>query len=178
MKNVIRGDKVFFSNFEDEYLEEITKAQWASDWTRHLVWDTIQPWNTEDWKEFVGDNNSNERFLFAILEIESNKFLGWVSLNEVQFKNRGAELSIAIIHDDDRGKGYGYDALNLICNFSFYELGLHKIRLQVNSNNNNAVKLYEKIGFKKEGTDREALYQDGKWIDIYNYGLLFNEWEK
>ncbi len=50
--------------------------------------------------------------------------------------------------------------MSLICKFAFYELGLHKIRLAVNSNNQNAIHVYEKVGFKKEGIDREALFQE------------------
>ena len=66
--------------------------------------------------------------------------------------------------------------MSLICKFAFYELGLHKIRLAVNSNNQKAIHVYEKVGFKKEGIDREALFQDGQWLDIYNYGILQKEW--
>ena len=40
--------------------------------------------------------------------------------------------------------------MSLICKFAFYELGLHKIRLAVNSNNQNAIHVYEKVGFKKK----------------------------
>lgn len=175
MENVIKGKKVYFSNFEAEDYLTLTKNQWDNEFLRMVSWDTFHPWNEEDWEKFAGDPDDHSRFLFALKEIEQVAFIGWVSLSDVQFKNRGAEVSIAILNEKDRNKGYGTDAVYLISKFAFYELGLHKLRLTVNSNNPKAIKVYEKIGFKREGTDREALYQDGKWIDIYHYGLLFKE---
>ncbi|HHZ7415102.1 GNAT family protein [Enterococcus faecalis] len=63
--------------------------------------------------------------------------------------------------------------MSLICKFAFYELGLHKIRLAVNSNNQKAIHVYEKVGFKKEGIDREALFQDGwpmaRYLQLRNF---------
>ena len=61
--------------------------------------------------------------------------------------------------------------MSLICKFAFYELGLHKIRLAVNSNNQKRF-MFMKSRLQKEGIDREALFQDGQWLDIYNYGIL------
>ena len=36
--------------------------------------------------------------------------------------------------------------------------------------------MFMKSRLQKEGIDREALFQDGKWLDIYNYGILQKEW--
>ncbi len=30
----------------------------------------------------------------------------------------------------------------------------------------------KKSRLQKEGIDREALFQDGQWLDIYNYGIF------
>lgn len=177
MKNIIEGNKIVFSHFTDEYCEIITEKQWDNDFLRHLTWDSFHPWRLDEWKEFVGKTDSNSRFLFALLNKENNEFIGWISLSDVQFKNRGADLSIAIIDKENRNKGFGKDAIQMICNFAFFELGLHKIRLSVHANNIPAIRSYEAIGFKKEGIDREALFQDGTWLDVINYGILAQEWE-
>lgn len=83
---------------------------------------------------------------------------------------------MAILKEDNRNRGLGKDALNVILNFAFYELGLHKVKLSVHSNNIPAIKLYSSAGFVKEGTDREALFQDGNWLDVYYYGIIDSEW--
>ena len=89
----------------------------------------------EEWKDFTINKGEDDRFLFAILENTTEEFIGWVSLSDVQLKNRGANLGIAILQKEQRGQGCGFEAVSLICKFAFYELGLHKIRLAVNSNN-------------------------------------------
>lgn len=176
MKNIIRGRNVRLSHFKDDYVQFITDNQWDNEFNRNYYWDVVRPYGYEEWIDFFKDRTSDSRFLFAILENKTDQFIGWISLSEIQLKNRGAELSIVILLEENRGKGYGIESLNLICEFGFSELGLHKLKLYVNSNNINAIKLYEKCGFQKEGTDRESLYQDGKWLDRYYYGLLHTEW--
>ncbi|RXK50639.1 N-acetyltransferase, partial [Enterococcus faecalis] len=42
----------------------------------------------------------DDRFLFAILENTTEEFIGWVSLSDVQLKNRGANLGIAILQKE------------------------------------------------------------------------------
>ena len=176
MKNVIAGEKIYFTHFYEEDFEFLAEYQWDNEFLRHLTWDTFHPWNVETWKTFEGDPNDNERFMFAVRDLTTETFIGWVALSDVQLKNRGAELSLAIVPKTNRRQGFATDALNTICRFAFYELGLHKIRLSVHSNNEAAIKLYEKIGFQREGVDREGLFQDGKWLDVYYYGLLLTDW--
>ena len=140
MENVLKGKHVGFSHFREEYIEHIAKQQWDNELLRHLSWDALHPWGLEEWKDFTINKGEDDRFLFAILENTTEEFIGWVSLSDVQLKNRGANLGIAILQKEQRGH------------------------------------VYEKVGFKKEGIDREALFQDGQWLDIYNYGILQKEW--
>ena len=51
----------------------------------------------EEWKDFTINKGEDDRFLFAILENTTEEFIGWVSLSDVQLKNRGANLGIAIL---------------------------------------------------------------------------------
>ena len=53
------------------------------------------------------------------------------------------------------------------------EKGLHRLALSVIADNHNAIKLYEKVGFKHEGLRREDyLGEDGKYHDVVEMGLL------
>ena len=76
-----------------------------------------------------------------------------------------------------RGQGFGFEAMQLVIAFGFRELSLHRIALSVASYNEGAIHLYEKLGFKHEGTAREALQRDGQFYDSYSYGLLKQEWD-
>ncbi|MDN6724638.1 MAG: GNAT family N-acetyltransferase, partial [Tetragenococcus halophilus] len=58
----------------------------------------------------------------------------------------------------------------------FLDLYLHILYLQVFSFNKRAIKLYEKMGFIHEGSQRQALYRMGKWHDIIMMSILENEY--
>ncbi|RIL69394.1 N-acetyltransferase, partial [Staphylococcus devriesei] len=63
------------------------------------------------------------------------------------------------------GKGYGKEALKLLINFAFNSLNLHMLYLEVFSYNENATKMYEKLGFNQDGILRQSKYQDGQYYD-------------
>jgi ribosomal protein S18 acetylase RimI-like enzyme len=49
-------------------------------------------------------------------------------------------------------------------------------RLGVFAFNERAVRLYERIGFVREGVNREAYYYDYKWHDRILLAILQEEW--
>ncbi|WP_291634364.1 GNAT family protein, partial [Clostridium sp.] len=77
----------------------------------------------------------------------------------------------------NRGRGYAKEALRLTIDFGFEELNLHRIELTVLEYNEPAIKLYERLGFKREGVYREFIHRDGKRYDMYLYGMLRPEWD-
>ena len=70
-----------------------------------------------------------------------------------------------------------FEALRLMLRFAFHELNLHRLQLTVFAYNEAAIRLYERLGFQREGAFREYLLRDGKRYDMLLYGLLAREWE-
>ena len=97
---------------------------------------------------------------------------------KVDWKNRNAELGIAIWKKDYWGKGYGADAIKTLLKYAFHELNLHKVYLRVYDFNKRAIRCYEKAGFKKEGILREVFWRNGKWHDTILMGILQSEFEQ
>ena len=76
--------------------------------------------------------------------------VGFISLTNVYFKNRHGAIGIGIPHAENRGKGYGTEAIELLLAFAFDHLGLHKVRLSVHEFNQKALNVYKKLVlFKK-----------------------------
>ena len=69
------------------------------------------------------------------------------------------------------------EAMRLILGYGFRELNMHRIELTVFDYNEPAMKLYEKLGFTREGTSRERLRRDGTWYDMHQYAMLEDEWK-
>lgn len=104
---------------------------------------------------------------FIIIDVDTNKPVGSTYLRDIDKNNKKAEFGIFIGEDDARGKGIGTASTKLMLDYGFKELGLHKIFLRVFSDNNSAIKAYEKAGFTYEGTAKEdILLPNGKYQDI------------
>ncbi len=74
------------------------------------------------------------------------------------------------------GQGFGREALGLLMRFAFDEVNLRRLSLTVFAYNTRAIRLYEGMGFVREGTFREFLVRDGQPHDMLLYGLLEREW--
>jgi RimJ/RimL family protein N-acetyltransferase len=53
---------------------------------------------------------------------------------------------------------------------------LNRVGLDVIEYNPGGIRAYEKAGFKHEGSQRSAVYRDGKFFDLINMGILRSEW--
>jgi ribosomal protein S18 acetylase RimI-like enzyme len=73
--------------------------------------------------------------------------------------------------------GQGRPFLGAILAQVFGPLNAHRIGLDVTTDNTRAIRLYEHLGFQREGHVRECWQRPaGDWVDCYLYGLLAKEW--
>lgn len=98
--------------------------------------------------------------------------IGNIVLLNLNPESRHGEVGISIGADENRGRGYGADALRTICRFGFEDLDLHRIELTVAAFNVRAVRSYEQVGFVLEGRKREHRYKGGRYWDTLVMGLL------
>ena len=113
----------------------------------------------------------NNSIRCAIVSDESDEIIGLVSLMEINYINRSATLHI-MIGQKGQGKGAGTFAVKTMCEHAFNNYGLHRIELDVLSDNKIAQHVYEKCGFVQEGIKRQAVFKNGKYIDMFLYSLL------
>ncbi len=113
---------------------------------------------------------------FVFRTLADDQLIGFVYLGIESWVHRDAFVAIGIGNREALGKGYGTDAMRLALRYAFTELALHRVSLNVFSNNARAMRSYEKAGFKREGVLREALLRDGVRLDIIYMGVLRHEW--
>ncbi|SFK37192.1 Protein N-acetyltransferase, RimJ/RimL family [Halobacillus dabanensis] len=97
------------------------------------------------------------------------------SLNPVV---RSAEVGISIGEREYWGQGYGHDILNTLLKHLFYTLNLERVQLDTWSGNSQALRLYEKVGFRVEGRLRKNEYVQGAHYDTVLMGILRSEFAK
>ncbi|KAF2682959.1 acyl-CoA N-acyltransferase [Lentithecium fluviatile CBS 122367] len=89
--------------------------------------------------------------------------------------HRNTEIGLDIL-PQWQGKGYGSETINWALEYAFLKVGLHKVRIRAFGWNEGAMRLYERLGFKLEGREREALWHEGRFWDGIEYGMIDREW--
>ncbi len=140
-----------------------------------LMYEPLSKAREERW--FEAHLDKQNEFIFAI-EVRTEE--GWVhigniGLHRVDWKNRNATLGIALGEKAYWGRGYGTDAVRTALRFAFQELNLHRVELEVVADNLRAIRCYEKAGFVREGTRREAIFRDGRYHDAHVMAVLAGE---
>ena len=111
----------------------------------------------------------------AICVRESNLHIGNIYLLQPNWVARNARLEVFIGDSAERHKGYGDSAVRQLLSYAFTELGLNRVYLNVLSENAAAIRFYEKIGFKMEGTFRNHVFKGGRWKDVMAMGLCVDD---
>lgn len=84
------------------------------------------------------------------VETLGEELIGHVALCGADVRNRCATFAI-VIGPDHQSRGLGTEATQLMTNFGFCELGLHRIELSVNADNTRGIAAYRMAGFDQEG---------------------------
>ena len=127
---------------------------------------------TKKW--FDSHEGENTRF-DAVIEADGIP-VGTIGLLGIDQKNSKAEYYIAIGETAYKGKGVAKEASRLILEYGFETLGLNKIYLFTEVENVAAQKLFESVGFLKEGVIRQDIVSHGKYVDRIAYGVLREDW--
>ncbi|MCL6604166.1 MAG: GNAT family N-acetyltransferase [Paenibacillus sp.] len=126
---------------------------------------------TADWIQKISIPHE-DRVDFMIVVKDTDELVGEVVLNEIDSINRSANIRIGIQGTQHRGKGYGTEAMIHMLRYGFDILNLHRIHLGVYVFNPRAIHVYEKLGFQREGLERDSLYLDGEFHDMVLMAML------
>ena len=129
----------------------------------------------KDYLENSAKNTENRNF--NIIELNENKLIGTLGLENIKWIERSAVLGIFIGDTDFRSNGYGTEAIRLLLEYGFKYLNLHSIRLDLLAINERAHKCYLKCRFKDVGRSREEIFLNGKYYDKLHMDILENEFE-
>jgi RimJ/RimL family protein N-acetyltransferase len=100
------------------------------------------------WLDRVASNE--QRVLFIVGSPRSKRALGYCQLNQIDHVHGTADLGICL-HEKARGRGHGEEAMGLLEQYGYQVLNLRKITLRVRSDNNRALAMYRRIGYREVG---------------------------
>lgn len=122
---------------------------------------------------FIYNSYDSDNKHFAIIN-EDDEYQGTISLKNINNIDRNAEYSI-VLRKSAIGNGVGRKATGDILRFAFEELKLHKVYLNVLSENIRAIKFYEKMNFKYEGEFKEHFFINGEFKDVKWFSIFKNK---
>ena len=102
--------------------------------------------------------------------------VGLIGLLNIDLKSQKAEFYISMGRDDFKRKGIATLSTKMLLSYSFEELMLNKIYLNVDEKNVAACRLYEKTGFSLEGRFVQDLFHRGKLVNRLRYAILKENW--
>ena len=70
------------------------------------------------------------------------------------------------------------EAVVVLSQFAFEELGLHRIEVCIIPRNANSRRVMEKLHFREEGIAERFLEINGVWEDHVRYGFTREEWDE
>lgn len=106
----------------------------------------------------------DELFLAICLK-ENNLHIGNIKIGPINLIHGFGDISLFIGDKDKWGKGYATEAIKLISQYAFDNLGLHKLTAGCYECNIASIKAFEKAGFKKEFSQRKQYLFEGEYID-------------
>lgn len=176
---ILHGKKVVLRPVRHSDLRNYLK--WFNDAAVIKFLHTCLPATESFEKKWIEDTLIERRPVF-IIEVKQKgkkrKAIGNCGLSGIDQKSRIGNFGIAIGEKRYWHKGYGAEAASMLVEYGFNILNLHKIVSSAYAPNAASLKMHNKIGFSKEGRQKQHTFINGKYEDIILYGLLRKEWLK
>lgn len=171
----IVGERIYLRKLKNEDFNE-RYLSWLND-TEILQWRSPKayPSDMQDLKNFAERAKSNGDLHLAICLKDDDLHVGNISLNSIQWVHRSAELSIMVGDKSQWGQGVGSEAIKILTDHGFKNMGLNRIWAE--SPNPGFNKAVQKCGWTKEGLKRKAFLFNGEFIDFECYSILLEEWK-
>ncbi len=173
----VTGQNIVLRQMERTDTENIVKWRNNGRVRSHFIYrETFTPQGHEKWIESMVETGKVVQFI--ICEKESMRPVGSVYFRDIDREKGEAEYGIFIGEDDAAGKGYGTETARLAAGYAFGEMGLDRLVLRVFTDNEAAVRSYERAGFAKREVLRAVECSDGEKKDMFFMSLERAEWEK
>lgn len=118
-----------------------------------------------------------DEIIWTIAERKTSACIGHVGLYQLDPRLQVGELAICIGAKTWWGKGLGKEVATAVIEYAFNELHLEQLRLSVLETNPRAIRLYEGLGFRRDGRLRRNQFRNGRYLDSLLMSLLKSEWK-
>ena len=114
------------------------------------------------------DITKTSQLRLVIQELETGDSLGIIDLFDFDSIHKKCGIGL-IINSEERKKGLGTEALNLLISYCKNTLNLHQLYCDIQSENSDSISFFEKNGFLKTGVKKDWNLRADKYSDVYFY---------
>ncbi|MGI2258286.1 GNAT family N-acetyltransferase [Shewanella sp. GXUN23E] len=112
-------------------------------------------------------------FQIAIIDNQTGQLTGDLALHFIDGRQTEVGFTLA---SDWQGQGIAAEALELMLSFLFDTMKQHRVISVTDCRNEGAVKLLERLNFRREAHFVENIFFKGEWGSEYQYAMLASEW--
>lgn len=131
----------------------------------------------ENAKDYIASclRQAAEKTDFAYAIMYERKMVGRIGIHHINQQNKIGEIGYWLA-DGLQGMGIVTKSCKALIDYGFKELGLNRIEIKCATGNDKSRAIVEKLRFKQEGILRQAEWLNGRFIDLYLYSMLKEEW--
>jgi len=91
-------------------------------------------------------------------------------------KRRDWQVLGYFLVEEQRGKGYGTEAVRMIVDYVFMNYNVVRIQAEIHPDNIASQRVLLKNGFMMEGVIRKSFFSRGVWRDTVLFSIIRDEW--
>lgn len=133
---------------------------------------SIFPFSSNTFKAICKSYNEEypSNVWFAICE--KDELIGIAGLHGIKYIQRNAEVALLIGKEEERNKGKGKIVLNLIEEYAFNTLNMHRLYAYIYQDNTASLKFMEKCAWELEGVLKEASFWNSHFRNVEVWAKL------
>lgn len=171
----LKGEHIYLRALEPEDLDFIHEVE-----NDEAIWEiscTQTPYSKFLIKQYLENAHKDiyeAKQLRLVISSHEHLTLGLIDLFDFDFKNKRSGVGILVKEPQDRLKGYGREALELLIDYCFTHLDLHQLYCNILESNAASIKLFSNQGFQQIGLKKDWNYVNGSFKNEYLFQLINN----
>ena len=102
---------------------------------------------------------------------------GLLATRPIDWENRTTEVGYWL-GEEHQGKGLVTAACRALVDHAFGELGLNRVVISCATENKRSCAIPERLGFRREGVQRQAEWLYDHFVDHVVYAIVASEWQR
>jgi diamine N-acetyltransferase len=176
--NSLSGKNIRLRAIEPADLDII--YEWENDPANWLISNTITPFSKHVLNRYIEHAHKDIhearqlRLMIDLMDTSgvTKETIGTVDLFDFDPVHKRAGLGILIANQENRMKGFAYESLSILIQYSFETLHLHQLYCNISNDNQASLNLFKKLGFVEIGIKRDWLREGSGWLDVHLLQLV------